>query len=423
MPKNLGNIRGVGKVVAHVGASIPKTPKVRAPRPHRPRVIHTRVRMPRAPDVIRPTTQTPTITGTGNTTTSDGFMPGVPPPSPSSGLPPAYALPKIKNWKKATPAQIAQAMLAPQYASLYAQQHQAQLMAGQQRAAITSYGADLAKIMAGTGPTGAKGTLGPDYAAALSMSAMRQFAYEQFLQSQKFSDEYAKIASQYPTYLNQILAQRAEQQTKQDALNFQKLVAAKEFGLKLSQFGLYQQKAQDQSKQAWARIGISKFNAQLAMKRYGISLADLKFRLQKEKTDIAQWNQTRTDKMNKIDYSQSRLSGRYMTVGGVDVTKQMLAMGAKPIIQVGAKTTTKPTASQPWKELGLTGKVYWNRYTVAYNQAKAAVNNGYSKQEFIATLASKNIQAPIAVRAWNDYTKRHKPAKNPNVLGTGTLGL
>src|SRR6266542_2908457 len=159
---------GVGRV--YHPPKMMKRPYVRQPRVNKAAPLE---------DTAPPITQTPTITGTGVTTTSGGMMPG----APETGLPAAYQMPKVKNWAKASPAQLAQAMLAPQYASLYAQQHQSQLIAGQQRSAITSYGAELAKILGEAGPSGIKGTLPPEYAAALTMADLRQFAYTQFLES------------------------------------------------------------------------------------------------------------------------------------------------------------------------------------------------------------------------------------------------
>ncbi len=256
----------------------------------------------------RPQTQTPTITGTGNTTTTGGDFPGAP-DVPVSGMPPAWQAPKIKNWAKATPEQIAQAMLAPQYASVYQQQHQDQLFAGQQQAAIAGFGGALAKILGEAGPGGVKGTLGPDFAAALSMQAMRNFAYQQFVTSQKYADEYAKIAAQYPSYVTQALANQAQQKAQADEMklkwasfNLQKTMAVQQYGLNVAKTKAYNQATNVRLMQSQQRIGLSK-------KQYQLSVA-------KAKRSAAEWNAEQSIKANTIDMDKSKAAGKWVNSQG-----------------------------------------------------------------------------------------------------------
>lgn len=391
----LGVIRGVGVGAARVASYKPPSQISRTPRPRKPR--RPRNVIPPAP---APTTHTATITGTGNTTVSGGDMPGVPPPSDGSGLPPWYQMPQVKNWNKATPKQIAMSMLAPQYAAIYGQQHQDELMAHQQQAAITSYGADLAKILGGAGPGGVKGTLGPDYAAALSMAAMRNFAYQRFLSSQRYADAYAKVAASYPTLLNQARADAWERKYKEDALRFQKLMGAKQFGLDVAKLGFYQSKAADQSKQAWARIGVSKLNAKIAMKRYGLSAQQYQLAVQRENRMADQYNQTRADKQNQINVSASRAAGRWITYGGKDITAQV---PYKPPY----KTSSSSSSGGKDNRFGLTSTGYQKQYGTAYRNAGNAVKHGIRKDQYIDRLLGAGIKKGVAERAWRDWHKRN----------------
>ncbi len=294
--------RGVAKVgVQKYKPKIPKGTRVGRGRT----AINVRAKPPRpyptrnaAPKPLRPTTQTPTISSTGVTTTSQGNMPGAP-GSPDTSV---YSVPKVKNWAKATPAQIAQSMLAPQYASLAAQQHQSAAQAKEQQAAIQSYGLDLAKILGTAGPGGSLPTIGPNYAAALSMDALRHFAYNQAQESAKFADEYAKIAAQYPTYLNQILAQKADDQRKDDAFALQKLVAYQTYHLNVQKTKSYDARAKALTAQGNQRISIAKFSAITSRKNAQLA--------------VAKWNQSVTMDANKIDLRLSQARKRYVNAQG-----------------------------------------------------------------------------------------------------------
>ncbi len=283
----------VARSVARVGVG--KAPRAVRARPYRaPKVV----RPPRPPRLVKPpatppapTTQTPTLSGTGVTTTSGGQIPGAP---DNTGMPAAWQAPKIKNWNKATAAQIAQSMLAPQYASLYAAQHQDQLMAGQQQAAITGMGAELAKILGQAGPNGVKATLPPEYAAALAMQNLRHFAYQQFLTTQKYADDAAKIAAQYPTYLKQMW----DQKFKQANFQFQKLVATQTYHLNTQKANAYNAATGARLQQSQARINLSR-------QQYNLAVA-------KANQSAAQYNLTRQDKLGKIDLQLSKAAGKWV---------------------------------------------------------------------------------------------------------------
>ena len=310
----------VGRTVAGITAAAPRN--VRPPRPYTrgapargivPSPVRGTNPIPEFAPGSRhppPVTQTPTTTGTGVTTTSGGFLPGAP---ASGDLPDIYKPPVVKNWGKATAAQLAQAALAPQYASLYQEQHQAELMAGQQQAAITSYGLDLAKILGTAGPGGQMPTLGPNYAASLTAANQRNFAYQQFLYQTKVADDHAKIAAQYPTLLNQFRAQQEGEKLKWAAFNFQKLVAGQAYHLNLAKTQAYNKATNARLTQSGQRIQQSGQRLNLSRQQYNLSVA-------KAQRSADQWNAEQATKANTIDLEKSKAAGQWVNAQGQSIT-------------------------------------------------------------------------------------------------------
>ena len=312
---------GVGRSVARVAVRRPSV----LHSPGRPYTRRPYVAQPPV-DAPPPTTQTPTTTSTGVTATSGGFMPGAP---ASTDIPAIYQPPKIKNWRKATPAQLAQASLAPQYASLAAQQHQAQLMSGQQLTAINSYGLDLAKILGTAGPGGQMPTLGPNYAASLTAANQRNFAYQQFLYQTKVADDHAKIAAQYPTLLNQFRAQQEGEKLKWAAFRYQQLVGNRAYGIDTQKMNAYNQATN-------ARISQSGQRIQLERDRL--------------KTTIGKFNAQQTTDANKIDWRGSIIAGRAVNASGTPLNVGISNSRFKAAQSKGSPSTKAGGGISPYQK-------------------------------------------------------------------------
>lgn len=233
-------------------------------------------------------TLTPTITGTGVTTAHGPGMPGAPGHEP-------IPTPRVKpiNFNTADPNEVVQAELAPEYASIQGQENQSALYGKSQQAAITGFGLELAKILQGGG-----GTLKGDYAAALSMQALRNFTYEQFLNQQKYADARAEVAAKAPTLYNQELARRDQIKAQKLAEKYQHLdyaLKAKALDLQAQAYGL---------KAKSTNAGIRQSDT-----RNALSLA-------REQRIIAQYNQGRQDQASQIDVSASKAAGRWISKAG-----------------------------------------------------------------------------------------------------------
>jgi hypothetical protein len=134
-------------------------------------------------------TLTPTVTGTGVTTTSGPGMPGAPGP--------AIRPPKVGqpiNFNTADPNDVVTAEQAPEYAAINSAEHQDQLMGAAQLQAIQSGAMGLSAFIKKEG-----GTLGQDYVAALALQSGRNNTYQQYLTAQKYVDARLEVAAKAPT--------------------------------------------------------------------------------------------------------------------------------------------------------------------------------------------------------------------------------
>jgi hypothetical protein len=259
---------------------------------------------------VAPKTQTPTITGTGVTTTSGGMLPGAPNPSYLFTPPKRYKGPKLYGY---TPAEWTNMTLGPQYQAVDVAEQKYKQSSAQEQAALQGFTGQLGKMLGQLGPHGEKGTLGPEYAASLGLLQERNLQYQHFQQLSDFAAKRAEIAAQAPTLYNQYLSQVAQQAAAITANRFKQAQLDLErqayglkattaiagikarntaLGLQAKSLAVRQSIAADASKRGWAGLTLQQQKTaaylanqnrqfKLQLKRIGITEGQLKLAQQK----------------------------------------------------------------------------------------------------------------------------------------------